>query len=746
MTQLEALASRSGDPRSDLDVPPPSGIVAEKSQWQDLPSAEASGRDPLLACLVTLSELNGRPTSGQAMLAGLPLPEDGLLTPALAVRAASRAGLVARLLPGQLEAIDTLALPAILLLRGGNACILVGRDQDGSLQLLLPETGRGVNSAAVADLTSRYAGWALFARPELVTEREERRSEQARPGHWFWRTVLAQWPIYAEVGLAAVLVNLFALASPLFVMNVYDRVIPHSAVETLWVLAIGALTVFGFDFLLRTLRGYFVDSAGRIADIKLASRIFEQVLGIRMAARPRFAGAFANQLREFESLRDVFASASVTTLVDLPFVFLFIGLVWIMGGPVALVPAIAVPVVIVTGLLLQLPLNAIVRRTLEEGTRKHAVLVETINGLETIKSVGGEGRMQRAWERYVAAAATSGNHSRLLSAVTVNLAGLAANAVTVGVVAVGVYEIAAGRMTVGALVACSILAGRAMAPLGQVAQLLSRLHQARVAYRTLDAVMRLPVERPVGTRFVHRPRLNGEIELRNVTFTYPGQKTPALNRVSFRIAPGERVAIIGRIGSGKTTVEKMVLGLYEPDSGSVLIDGTDLRQIDPADLRRNIGAVPQDVMLFAGTIRENITIGAPHADDAAMLRAAGLAGVDLFAGRHPAGYDRDVGERGQALSGGQRQAVALARALLVEPPILLLDEPTAAMDNAGETALKLRLGKMLAGRTLVLVTHRASLLNLVDRLIVLDGGAVVADGPKEEVMRALASGEIKGVV
>jgi ATP-binding cassette subfamily C protein LapB len=708
-----------------------------------LPPPEA-GDDPLLLALVGLSELLQRPVSAEALVAGLPLPEDGRLTPELAIRAAARVGLAARLLRRRIGAIDELALPAILLLDERGACVLVRREVDGRLLLLLPETGRGAVAVPPGEIAARYSGWALFARPEVGVEPRERELGPERSGHWFWSTVLRQWPVYGEVGLAAMLINLFALASPLFIMSVYDRVVPNNALETLWVLAIGVLIVFAFDFLLKVLRGYFVDTAGRVADVKLASRIFAQVLGLRMAARPASAGAFASQLREFESLRDFFTSATLTTLVDLPFIAFFVLIVWAVGGPVALVPAVAVPVVILAGLLIQIPLNRVVRRSFQEAAHKHGVLVEAINGVETVKSLGAEGRMQRAWERAVAAAATTANRSRLLSSITVNLAGLAANLVTVGVVIIGVYRIADGLMTIGGLIACSILAGRAMAPLGQVAQLLARLHQARAAYQTLDGVMRQPVERPEQVRFVHRPRLEGTIELRGVSFTYPGQKLAALRDVSFRIAAGERVALIGRIGSGKTTVEKLVLGLYEPDSGAVLVDGIDLRQIDPADLRRNIGAVLQDVILFAGTLRDNVTIGVPAADDAAMLRAAQLAGVDDFASRHPQGYDLDVGERGQALSGGQRQAVAIARALLGDPPILLLDEPTSAMDNGGESALKARLAEELAGRTLLLVTHRASLLSLVDRLIVLDGGRVVADGPKDQVLKALAAGQIRG--
>ncbi|MGH6917726.1 MAG: type I secretion system permease/ATPase, partial [Geminicoccaceae bacterium] len=462
-----------------------------------------------------------------------------------------------------------------------------------------------------------------------------------------------------------------------------------------------------------------------------------------MAARPPSAGAFANNLREFESLRDFLASATLVTLVDLPFVLLFIAVVWLIGGPVALVPALAVPLVIGAGLVLQLPLNRVVRRSFQDAAQKHGVLVESISGLETIKSIGAEGRTQRHWERYVGVTAGSAMRARLLASLGVNFSALAQNLVTVGVVIFGVYRIADGEMTVGALVACTIITSRAMAPLAQVAGILTRYHQARAAFDALDQVMALPNERPADARFLHRPVVRGAVAFQNVTFRYPGEKQAALEQLSFAIGPGERVGLIGRIGSGKTTVEKLVLGLYEPDQGAVLLDGTDLRQIDPADLRRHVGCVLQDVFLFRGTIRDNIALGAPFADDRAVLRAAEIAGVENFVARHPQGFDLDVGERGERLSGGQRQAVAVARALLLDPPILVLDEPTSAMDNDAENRLKQRLGEILPGKTLLLVTHRASLLSLVERLIVLDGGRLLADGPKDEVLEALAEGRIR---
>jgi ATP-binding cassette, subfamily C, bacterial LapB len=707
--------------------------------WQVGAKAVAAD-DPLLASLVLLGELLERPTSAERLVAGLPL-EDGRLTPALALRAATRAGLAARLVRRPLDRISDLTLPCILLLEGHDACVLVGRSGEQAV-VALPETG-GRSELPQAELAARYTGHALFARPELRLDRQAAHARQPPRGSWFWGTLAQAWPIYGEVLLAAVLINLFALAAPLFIMNVYDRVVPNHAIETLWVLAVGVLTVFLFDFLLRNLRGYFVDSAGRIADVKLASRIFEQVLGLKMAARPASAGAFANNLREFESLRDFLTSATLVTLVDLPFVVLFITAVWLIGGPVALVPALALPLVIGVGLLLQLPLNAVVRRSFQDAAQKHGVLVESIHGLETIKSTGAEGRTQRQWERYVGATAGSAMRARFLASLGVNFSALAQNLVTVGVVIFGVYRIADGAMTVGALVACTIITGRAMAPLAQVAGILTRYHQARAAFDALDQVMALPNERPADARFLHRPQIRGAIAFQDVSFRYPGEKQAALEQVSFAIRPGERVGLIGRIGSGKTTVEKLVLGLYEPDRGAVLLDGTDLRQIDPADVRRNVGSVLQDVFLFRGTIRDNIALGAPFADDRAVLRAAELAGVEAFVARHPKGFDLDVGERGERLSGGQRQAVAVARALLLDPPILVLDEPTSAMDHDAENRLKQRLGEVLEGKTMLLVTHRAWLLSLVERLIVLDGGRLLADGPKDEVLKALADGRIR---
>ena len=704
---------------------------------EELGDVEDERADPLLACLIVLTKYYGRPMSSDALVAGLPL-SDGKLTPSLFVRASGRAGLGARLVKRPLKNITALVLPAVLLLKERRACILVRRIDKRQAEVILPEAADGTAIVDLKDLERDYDGMALFARPEFQFDGRTEEAAPPKPRSWFWGTVTKFWPTYTEVVLAAFLINLLALASPLFIMNVYDRVVPNQAISTLWVLAAGVATALFFDFLIKSLRGALIDSAGKRADVLLASRIFEQVLNIQMKARPPTTGAFANQLREFETVRDFFTSATLATVTDLLFVGVFIAVIWAIAGPVAYVPMVAVPVVIIIGLTIQWPLNNAVKQTQREAAQKHAVLVETVSSLDTIKSLGAESRMQRAWERFVGLTARTSQRSRFYSSLGINLSGFAQQSVAIIIVVFGVYLIADGQMTTGGLIASTILGGRAVAPLAGVANTMSRFHQSRVALKNLNQLMELPVERPADQHFISRPIDEGRIEFRNVSFSYPNTNEPVLKDVSLTIERGEKVGIIGRIGSGKTTIGRLLIGLYQPDNGAVLIDGVDLRQYHPSDIRRGVGTVMQDVALFFGSVKENVAISHPQADDAQILRAARLAGVDDFVGTHPQGYNLQVGERGQNLSGGQRQAIALARALLLDPPVLMLDEPTSAMDTASEMALIRRLGMISrADRTFVVTTHRASLLRLVDRVIVLDKGRIMMDGPRDEVIRAL---------
>ncbi len=712
-------------------------------RWHIKPNSSQND-DPLLGCLTILCTLLDRPISANALTAGLPLEDEGHLTPDLFVRGAERAGISAKMQKQKLESISRLTLPCVVLLKGQRAAVLSRISKAGKATILLPEMGAGSQEVSFDDLNKSYVGYTIFARPEFQFDSRAKDDRIEDPKNWFWGNIFTSWRLYLEVMVAALLINCFAIASPLFVMNVYDRVVPNFAEETLWVLAIGVAIVFGFDFILKLLRGYLVDVAGKTADTRIAARLFQQMLGMKMADRPQSAGGLANSMREFESLREFFTSSTLASLIDLPFIFLFLSIIYVIGGGwIVMVPFSIVIIVAIVGLLMQIPMQRVVKDTHREAQQKHAILVEAITGIETIKLASAESRMQRAWEIFTSRTARSSMLATRWAQLAMNFSGMSMQMVTVGVVVVGVYQIQSGNLTVGALVACTILSGRALSPLGQIAGIATRFHQAKQALNSLDEMMRTPVERPKGRNFVHRTNFDGNIEFKNVGFSYPGAQTEALKNVSFSIKAGEKVGLIGRIGSGKSTVERLILGLHDPTTGAVMMDGTDTRQIDPADLRRNIGVVAQDVYLFFGSIKENIALGAPHVDDAAILRAARIAGVEEFASKHPMGLDMPVGERGANLSGGQRQAVSVARSLLLDPPILVMDEPTSSMDNTSESRFKSRLSTVLGNKTLLMVTHRGSLMTLVDRLIVVDGGIVVADGPKEAVMEALASGRIQ---
>jgi len=716
--------------------------VSETAEKLD-EAIEALPSDPLVGCLLILARHHGLPASEYAITAGLPLT-DGRLLPSQFDRAAARIGLRARLSERRLEDLDELITPAVLLLDDERACVLLGPVGEAEARLLLPDNPDAEVTLARDELERLYAGYAILASPaHRYDARTPAAGDSDAEGHWFWGTIAESWQIYRDVILASLLVNLFAVASPLFVMNVYDRVVPNQAIETLWVLAIGVVVIYGFDFLLRSLRGHFIDVAGSRADIELSARLYERVLGLRLNVRPASAGAFANNLREFDGIREFFASLTLTTFVDVPFSLLFLLVIWLIAGPLVLVPLAAIPLLLLYGLFVQPRLRRAAEQGMRASAQKNATLVEALVEAETVKALGVEGRLQKHLESSVAEAAQWSAQARSWALSATNLATLLQQLVSVGVVVFGVYMIADGLLSMGALIAAVILSGRAVAPLAQIAALLTRYFQASTALESLNQIMEMPVERPAGKVFVTRPVLQGDIEFDGVTFCYPGQELPALRDASFRIKSGEKVAIIGRVGSGKTTINRLIGGLYQAELGAVRIDGIDMRQLDPGDLRHNIAYVSQDNQLMFGSIRDNLTMGIAHADDERIVRAAKLSGVADFVNRHPLGFDMPVGEHGGMLSGGQRQAVALARALVQDAPVLLLDEPTGSMDNSSEEHIKRELANVVQGKTLVLITHRASLLELVDRVIVVDTGKVVADGPKAQVLEALRAGRIK---
>jgi ATP-binding cassette subfamily C protein LapB len=697
--------------------------------------------DPLLDCLVEVCRLHGVAASRAALSAGLPI-EQGPLSLSLAERAAGRAGLATKLQRVSLARIDPVTLPAILILHHDQACVLLGTNEQGHWRVLLPETGQGEITLSPAELNARYSGIVMFVRPHF---RFDARTPKVRPtaaDHWFWGPVLAQRFVYRDILWAALLVNLFALAFPLFSMNVYDRVVPNHATETLWVLAIGVALVLASDLFMRLLRSHFVDEASARIDVRISATLMERVLGMRLEHRPQSVGSFASNLRGFEQVRDFIASSTVTALIDLPFALLFVGVIaWI--SPWLVLPVITIfSLIVVSGYVLQHRLHELSQSTYQAAAQRNATLVESLTGIETIKSQGAEHLIQSRWERANLYLAELNVRMRRLSSTAMYATASMQQMVSVSVILIGVYLITDRQLTMGGLIASSMLAGRALGPAGQIVGLLMQYQGARTAMESLNKVMDKPVERPAGVTFVQRRDLRGEIEFRHVSFAYPGRQDSALEDISFKVQPGEKVALIGKVGSGKTTLQKLILGLYQPSEGAVLLDGIDLRQLDPADVRRNLGHVSQDVTLFYGSLRENITFGMPHAHDEAVIHAAETAGLRDFVQRHPQGFDMQVGERGELLSGGQRQSVGIARAVLHNAPILLLDEPTSAMDFSTEAQVTQRLQEFAQGKTVVLVTHRTSMLALVDRVIVVDQGKIVADGPRERIMQALQAGRI----
>ena len=697
--------------------------------------------DPLLDCLVEICRLHGHSATRASLSSGLPLPS-GRLPVDLAERAAARAGMYTRLERQPLDAIDSATLPAILLLKQGKACLLLERGEDAQARILLPETGQGAISLSTEELAQRFTGLVLYVRPHFRFDERAPVVRESRQGHWFWSVLLEQRHVYRDILLAAALVNVFALASPLFTMNVYDRVVPNAAYETLWALAIGVFLVMVLDLVIRKMRSRFVDEASARIDVQLSARLMEQVLGMRLESRPESVGSFASNMRGFETVRDVIASSTVTALIDLPFAALFL-LVIILISPLLAIPVVLGFIAVLTaGWMLQGRLHQLSESTYRASAMRNATLVEALTGIETIKSQGAESVIQARWEKANVFLATTSVKMRGLSQGASYLTNFVLQLVTVVMVVAGVYLIGERALTMGGLIACSMLSSRALMPAGQIVALLMQYQGARTALEGLDKIMAKPVERPEGSAYIHRAKLRGEIEFRNVSFAYPGRTDQALDRVSFKIQPGERVAIIGKVGSGKSTMQRLMMGLYQPTDGAVLLDGIDLRQLDPADLRRNVGCVSQDVMLFYGSLRDNITFGLPYADDSSIVAAAHLAGLTEYVNRHPQGFDMNVGERGEGLSGGQRQCVGLARAALHNTPVLLLDEPTSAMDFSTEATITQRLSDFSRDKTVVLVTHRTSLLQLVGRVIVVDGGKIVADGPRDRIMEALQSGRI----
>ena len=709
---------------------------------QPILTTNLHAKDSLLGCLMLVCRVHHIATTPDALAAGLPL-KNGKLSPALFARAAERENFSVTTLQRPLKEIRAEFLPVTLLLNNDEACLLTAiNPQINQAKVIYPELNDAEVTVSLDALIAQYTGFCLVCKPKFLFDKRTPEVGKVKLKHWFWSTLAENKSIYRDILLAAFMVNIFALAMPMFSMNVYDRVVPNRSIETLWVLAIGVAILVMGDLVLRGMRTYFLDWASARVDVKLSARIMEQVLGLRLDQRPASVGSFASNLRSFESVRDFITSAAVTTLIDLPFGLIFIGVMAWISLPMVVPVIVGALIMLLYAFSVQTKMHALSETMYRAGAVRNATLIESLVGLETVKALGIEGRMQRRWEQSAAYLSEVGSKLKLLSASINNGANAIQQIISVVIILLGVYLVTAGDLTMGGLIACSMLASRALAPIAQMAGLMTQYHTASTSLQSLDEIMNKPVERPIDANFLSRPAFKGDIEFREVSFKYPGADDTALNKVSFKIKAGEHAALLGRMGSGKTTIHKLILGLYQPTEGAILIDGIDARQIDPAELRRSIGYVQQDTQLFYGTMRENLTITAPHADAKTVITAAHVGGIDEFINAHPKGYDLPVGERGETLSGGQKQGVGIARALIHQPSIFLLDEPTSAMDHSGEDAIKKRLIEATQQKTMVLISHRMALFDMTNRIIVIDAGRVVADGSKEQVMEALRTGKV----
>jgi len=671
--------------------------------------------------------------SGMAFSTGavrdLPELTDETFGPKSAVSALRHVGFEASYGAMTLKKIRASHCPAIGFLKNGEAVVISDVKADGSVNFLrFDDNAVREDVRALKRLGDDFEPYLILARRVPSEARTKGKND------WFWGSLSQGKWLYGQVLVAAAITNFLGLSTSLFIMVVYDRVVPNEAIESLIALTIGVLIALLFDFIIKTLRAQFVDKAGKRADARMSRLIFDKILNMRLDNRRQKSGAMASIVREFDTLREFFTSATLVAVVDLPFIFLFIWVISLIAGPLALVPLIAVPLVILSGLVIQPFLARIAEGSMKTNMSKQSVLVETLNGLETVQATGSGRLMRRRFEEASDAQSDLGLKNRMLSQFAINSAASVQQLAQIATIFYGVFLIQDGIITMGAMIAAVILGGRTLAPLSQLASAMSRANGARQAYRSLSAVMNDDDGLSDATRSrLSRPELRGSIELKNVTYSFPGSDSAIIRDLSLKIPAGQKIAIVGRMGSGKSTMSRLISGLIEPSEGSVLIDGVDLRQIDKSDVRRNVGVMLQDTWLFSGTVKENLQMGFYEYDDAHILNVAKLSGVDDFVASHPQGYDMELRERGEGLSGGQRQSINLARALLHDPNLLVLDEPTSSMDTATEKAVIGRLKAWAGNRTLIMVTHRNTLLELADRVLVMDQGAVVADTTPEKL-------------
>ena len=695
--------------------------------------------DPVLDCLTYLAREADRPSSPVLLRAGLALADDGTLPFHQIEPALDQVGMRAEPVARRLKGWPARKLPAVLELTEGRAAVLLEM-RDGDALVYAPGIAE-LNWIKLAELEPVYAGRAVVVETDPTREREgERPWDKAKRTHWFWSEVYKVRTEFWPVLLAALIVNLLAFAMPLFTMNVYDRVIPNKAISTLWVLALGVFLALGFDFILRVARARLIDEVSRALDAKLSQKLFEKVMNLPMAERQGSTGAFARRVSEFEQVRDFFASTTVVLVVDVIFLFLFLGLITILAGWLVFVPIVGIALMLIAGLSLQKAMGRAALDAQADSSLQHSVLVESIAGAETLKAARAEGQMLGRWRRYSAMSAATSERMRRLTAIAVNLASISQQTISVGLLIGGFYQFQQGNMTMGAIIAIIMLSGRSLQPIGQLAFLVTRGKQAFATLDSLQRMMDASDERQVAMRSIVPEIRAGHVELNDVSFRYPNAGRDSLDGLNLKIGPGERIGIIGRVASGKSTLGRVLCGLYPPTEGEMLVDGLDSRQYHPHQLRESFRFVAQDAEVFSGTVRDNLMLGAAKANDEQLIDAVVRSGADIFLSRDAAGFDLPVGERGSRLSGGQRALLVLARALVSPSKMLFLDEPTGSMDTQTELYFIEHLKTALApDQSLVVATHRHNMLSILTRLIVIDGGKILADGPRDDVLKHLSA-------
>ncbi|MDA7746505.1 type I secretion system permease/ATPase [Psychromonas sp.] len=717
----------------------PSSVKHDK-QWR-IDASQQLGGDPLLDSLVLLSEYFGNPCSVEALSAGLPI-SGSQISPELLPQAASRAGLSAKLTRKGLNDIPEMLLPCILLLKDQKACVLQEINlKENKVIISLPETG-GEERISVDDLENHYVGYLFLVKQTYHGDRDFDVHLSDTKKHWLWENIKESAPIYRDVIIASILVNIFALVSPLLVMNVYDKVVPNLAFETLWVLAIGGGIAYIFDFILKQLRSYLIDMAGKKVDIQISSKLFAKVIGVPLEKRGISVGGMAKQMGEFDSVREFLSSATITALVDLPFSILFVFIIYLVAGDLAIFSIIAAVLILGYAFYVQPKLRIAIEETNKFSGLRHGHLVESLTALESIKANGAEGIVQHSWQQMLGHTSNWQLKMKVVTSSVTNFASFVVQATSIAVLVMGVYRVSDGLISMGGIIAAVMLTSRAVSPIAKVAALMIRYNQTVSSLRQLDGIMGQEGEFENKGHLPSRTKLEGHIDADHLGFNYPDVQKPALYPFSLKVKPGEKIAIIGRNGSGKSTFAKVMLGLFQPTHGSLRYDGLHQGQIHPGDLRRNFGYLPQDIVLFHGSIKDNILFGTRQVTEYQLMRAVQLSGVNLFSDLESAGLDQQVGEGGKALSRGQRQAVALARAILNDPQILLLDEPTASLDARAEKVFIQSMIQTAKNRSLFLITHKMHLLQLVDRILVFDKGHLVADGSKEIILQQLKQGSI----